>query len=240
MKFYIKILGLIVLVPSLLQARYSKVSSKDRFYNALEKDSQAIIMLYDRDKKGIEKELREHKKEMRSDDEERAKIAKESYDSLKEHKQKLIDLKKMFKDMSKSNRYNTGSLRFISVNVSKGNLRELMREFKIMVLPTFILFKNNARVEDATLRNTYSRQKVHAFIEEHFGDDLDDRIKEKRDLEVAQSYAAATPVYYSDPFIDRWRSWYGPRWSSPYGRRFGYRRIRRPRVGFGIGFGISG
>ena len=112
----------ITLVSSRLHMLFAKhvtVKSEKRFDRALDNNKFAVVMLFEEDK------------QMRKD---------------REYKNKVNELKRMFKGASKLNTYRKGDVEFVAVNVKKKNLQDVADNFGVTQLPTFLLFKNGVPV----------------------------------------------------------------------------------------------
>jgi len=189
------------------------VSSINSFYREIGKRQFAVVMLYRSDKK-----LRKSNREL--------------YDQIK-------DAISTFNSLKNVRTYEKSDVRFVQVNVTKGNLDTLPTDLNIVVQqqPVYILFVDGKLVKSptkvrATAQGFLTIEQLRDFIDSNTQNQMQDYIDEKeerehRARERSRMYVGfgGYPWYGAYPYHGGWGY---PYWGYGYGGR----------VGFGIGFGF--
>ncbi|MFZ5954543.1 MAG: hypothetical protein ACOYT8_05595 [Candidatus Dependentiae bacterium] len=123
-------------------------------------------------------------------------------------RQALSQLKNIVRDVSQVSEYKEAGIGFIVINSATDN--SWYYDYNLSKEPTIILFKNGVPL-DQRLTGEFSYSELRSFIDENFGSDIDQAIKDNREerrLRAQEAAAYWTPYwgYYGWPYY----------WNTPY------------------------
>lgn len=158
----------------------------------------------------------------------------------RDFRNQIKSLYSMFRKMSSVYRYKYAEVLFMSINVAKKNLAEIVKEYKLPEPtdknPVFVLFKGAQVVTSE--QGFLSREDIEKLIDKNFDKEMKEVEKEKdlqrkRRLEDARRRAYDRAYWWgSDWPYDGYYGW-------PYNRYYYYRPYYY-RPGFGVHFGFGG
>jgi len=118
--------------------------------------------------------------------------------------------------LASSRSYRDGGLFFLKVNACRADLANIMRDYNVTTMPTFMLFKNGTPLrgkdrKPVTLSGFVDGATLQDFIDAYLADDINARIEQKA---IDRARREAARFYY-------WNYWgpgYGYYSGYPYGR----------------------
>ncbi len=149
-------------------------------------------------------------------------------DEREQVKRRAKELRSLVKEQIatfKQARFGVSQTAFLMVDIGHKNLEELAKRYGVHSMPEIHLFRNGKPFmidkKPAVLVGNFLKDElldepaIVAFVEKHFGSDIEAIIKEidKKRQELAQA-AASAPVFYGGPYWG-WGGW-GPYYDGPY------------------------
>ncbi|HSC24869.1 MAG TPA: thioredoxin domain-containing protein [Candidatus Babeliales bacterium] len=110
----------------------------------------------------------------------------------------------MYDDVSTYQPYNDADIVFLKVNTARKELNRIALSYGINVMPTFMFFNNGKPLLDnegavVSLTNFVTRDVLQSFINQHYGVEIENYIKQKKNIEnqrLAQEGEAWKSYFY--------------------------------------------
>lgn len=145
----------------------------------------------------------------------------------------LEAMARMFDRLDHSDRYHEAGVRFVTVNLDRGDLNQLVTDFQLsnIAIPQVIFFKDGFELaRENRMQGFLDESAMRKMIEETWGDEIDRILQEKeeeRERRAMQWLYYGYPYWYGYPYYGYPGYYYGYPYGG-YGPRFG--------IGFGVGF----
>ncbi len=152
----------------------------------------------------------------------------------KVYKEKIVNMERMFRSLSKDSYYKDAQLQFIRADVSHGDMNSALKRYDVNQLPSFVTFLG--RELKSILPGFAYRDAVEELIQKSLKSNMEETIKQadelrKKRLEEARIGAYNRSYWYPYGYWGGW-GFGGPYWGGPYWR-YGY---GRPYGGFYFGW----
>lgn len=139
---------------------------------------------------------------------------------------------RMFERLDHDYRYHEAGVRFVAVNLDRGDLSNLVHDFALGApLPAVLFFQDGIEGRERRIYGFLDESALRKIVEDIWGDDIDRILQEKeeeRERRALQWLYYGYPYWYGYPYYGYPGYYYGYPYYYGYGPRYG--------VSFGVGF----
>ena len=187
----------VLLLANAVLAKDKRARSSEKLRSMLANAPYSLVLFFEKDRQSMKDKLR---------------------------RQKISNMEKMFRSLSRDSYYKDAQLQFIRADVSRGDLKASIGRYNIKQLPSFVIFLG--RELKSILSGFAFRDAVEDLIERNLKSKMSETIKQADELREKRLEESKIRAYNRSLWYPYWGGYgwgVGPYWGGPYWR-YGYGR----------------